>query len=92
MRGLAHEFAIFKFFPAENVGGIAALKALSAPFSSVRFCPTGGVTLQSAPHYLKLPNVVCVGGSWLAPPRLIEQRDWTSIEALAAETTAALKN
>jgi 2-dehydro-3-deoxyphosphogluconate aldolase/(4S)-4-hydroxy-2-oxoglutarate aldolase len=91
MEGLAHRYAIFKFFPAENVGGIAALKALSAPFSQVRFCPTGGVTLESAPEYLKLPSVVCVGGSWLAPPQLIERRDWKSIETLAAETAAALK-
>jgi 2-dehydro-3-deoxyphosphogluconate aldolase/(4S)-4-hydroxy-2-oxoglutarate aldolase len=90
MQGLAHDYAIFKFFPAESVGGIAALEALSAPFSQVRFCPTGGVTLESAPEYLELPGVVCVGGSWLAPLKLIERRDWKSIEALAAKTTAAL--
>lgn len=90
MEGLAHDYAIFKFFPAENVGGIAALKALSAPFSQVRFCPTGGVTLESAPEYLELPGVVCVGGSWLAPSQLIERRDWKSIEALAAKTAACL--
>jgi 2-dehydro-3-deoxyphosphogluconate aldolase/(4S)-4-hydroxy-2-oxoglutarate aldolase len=91
MHGLAHDYAIFKFFPAENVGGIAALKALSAPFSQVRFCPTGGVTLESAPEYLELPSVVCVGGSWLAPAQSIERRDWKSIEMLAAKTTAALR-
>jgi 2-dehydro-3-deoxyphosphogluconate aldolase/(4S)-4-hydroxy-2-oxoglutarate aldolase len=91
MEGVAHDYAIFKFFPAENVGGVAAIKALSAPFSHVRFCPTGGVTLESAPQYLELPSVVCVGGSWLAPSQLVERRDWKSIEALAAKTAAALK-
>lgn len=90
MQGLAHDYAIFKFFPAENVGGVAALKALSAPFSQVRFCPTGGVTLESAPEYLELPNVACVGGSWPAPSQLIERRDWKSIEMLAAKTAVAL--
>jgi len=92
MQGVAHGYALFKFFPAKNVGGIGALKALSTVFSQVRFCPTGGITLDSAPEYLELPSVVCVGGSWLAPPMLIERRDWKSIETLAAQTTVALKN
>lgn len=91
IEGLAHDYAIFKFFPAEGLGGIAALSALSAAFSQARFCPTGGVTLGSAPAYLELPSVVCVGGSWLAPSHLIERRDWKSIETLAAQTVAALR-
>jgi 2-dehydro-3-deoxyphosphogluconate aldolase / (4S)-4-hydroxy-2-oxoglutarate aldolase len=91
MSALAHGYDCCKFFPAENIGGIAALRSLSAPFSQVRFCPTGGITLQSAKDYLALPNVRCVGGSWVAPPALIEQKGWSRIEALAAETTAALR-
>jgi 2-dehydro-3-deoxyphosphogluconate aldolase/(4S)-4-hydroxy-2-oxoglutarate aldolase len=91
MAGLAQGYSHFKFFPAENIGGIAALKALSAPFSHVRFCPTGGVTLQTAKDYLTLPNVSCVGGSWVAPSALIERRDWSSIESLAKDAVAALR-
>jgi 2-dehydro-3-deoxyphosphogluconate aldolase/(4S)-4-hydroxy-2-oxoglutarate aldolase len=68
MRGLALGFDRFKFFPAEAAGGIAALKALSLPFANVRFCPTGGITAESAPDWLTLPSVRCVGGSWFVPP------------------------
>ena len=68
MRGLALGFDRFKFFPAEAAGGPAALKALSAPFARVRFCPTGGVSERSAPEWLALPSVSCVGGSWIVPP------------------------
>jgi 2-dehydro-3-deoxyphosphogluconate aldolase/(4S)-4-hydroxy-2-oxoglutarate aldolase len=65
MRGLDFGLTHFKFFPASTSGGIPALKALSAPFGQARFCPTGGVTLESAPDWLALPSVLCVGGSWL---------------------------
>jgi 2-dehydro-3-deoxyphosphogluconate aldolase/(4S)-4-hydroxy-2-oxoglutarate aldolase len=68
MRGLDLGLDRFKFFPAVASGGIAALKALSAPFAEARFCPTGGITLRSAPDWLALPSVVCVGGSWIAGP------------------------
>ena len=68
MRGLDLGLERFKFFPAVAAGGIAALKALSAPFSSVRFCPTGGITAASAPDWLAIPAVSCVGGSWIVPP------------------------
>jgi len=68
MRGLALGLDRFKFFPAEPSGGIAALKALSAPFANVRFCPTGGITAESAAEWLQLPSVLCVGGSWLVRP------------------------
>lgn len=91
MNGLAHGYRCFKFFPAENIGGITALRSLSAPFSQVQFCPTGGVTLQTAKEYLSIPNVMCVGGSWVAPQALIDQGAWGRIEALASETLAALK-
>lgn len=67
MRALDHGFSHLKFFPAESSGGIPALKALAAPFSTVTFCPTGGITLASAPQWLSLPPVACVGGSWLTP-------------------------
>jgi 2-dehydro-3-deoxyphosphogluconate aldolase/(4S)-4-hydroxy-2-oxoglutarate aldolase len=82
--GLDH----FKFFPAENVGGAAALKSIAGPFPQVRFCPTGGVTPASAPQYLALPNVLCVGGSWVAPKDAVAAADWTRIEALAREAAA----
>lgn len=67
MRGLDLGFDRFKFFPAETSGGIAALKALSGPFGDIRFCPTGGIRYESARDWLALPNVLCVGGSWLVP-------------------------
>lgn len=67
MRGLDLGFRRFKYFPAEASGGTAALKAMCAPFGDVHFCPTGGITEETAPEWLKLPQVLCVGGSWLAP-------------------------
>ena len=79
-----------KFFPAESAGGPAAIKALGAPFATVRFCPTGGITLQNAPSYLVLGNVTCVGGSWLAPEDAIQAEDWGRIEKLARAAVAAL--
>ena len=80
-----------KFFPAMQVGGPALLKAWSGPFFDVRFCPTGGVTLQNAPEFLALPNVVCVGGSWLVPPDALAQGDWARITELARATLALKK-
>ena len=77
MRGLELGLSEFKFFPATAAGGIPALKALAAPFGQVRFCPTGGITLDNAPEWLALDPVLCVGGSWVAPrggtPEQIEQ-------------------
>jgi 2-dehydro-3-deoxyphosphogluconate aldolase/(4S)-4-hydroxy-2-oxoglutarate aldolase len=72
-----------KFFPAEPAGGLAYLKALAGPFPDLRFCPTGGITAEAAPNYLALQNVVCVGGSWVAPKELIARKDWRAIEANA---------
>jgi 2-dehydro-3-deoxyphosphogluconate aldolase/(4S)-4-hydroxy-2-oxoglutarate aldolase len=77
-----------KLFPAEVVGGKAMLKALSGPFPQVRFCPTGGITPATAGDYLALPNVGCVGGTWLAPANLQAAGDFAAIEALARESTA----
>ncbi|MFD8689297.1 bifunctional 4-hydroxy-2-oxoglutarate aldolase/2-dehydro-3-deoxy-phosphogluconate aldolase [Streptomyces sp. NPDC059651] len=77
-----------KFFPAEAAGGTAYLKALSAPLPQARFCPTGGISLASAPSYLALPNVGCVGGSWMVPGDAVAARDWDRVERLAAEAAA----
>ncbi|MCW8121470.1 MULTISPECIES: bifunctional 4-hydroxy-2-oxoglutarate aldolase/2-dehydro-3-deoxy-phosphogluconate aldolase [Streptomyces violaceoruber group] len=77
-----------KFFPAEAAGGTAYLKALAAPLPQARFCPTGGITPASAPEYLALPNVGCVGGSWMLPKGAIAGRDWARVEALAREAAA----
>ena len=76
-----------KFFPAMQAGGPAMLKAWSGPFFDVKFCPTGGVTPQNASDLLALPNVACVGGSWLVPADAFAQGDWARIEALAREAT-----
>lgn len=78
-------FNVLKLFPAEQAGGIGMLRALGAPFPDVQFCPTGGITRASAPDYLALPNVVCVGGSWVAPAGLLLAGDWRGIEALARD-------
>lgn len=84
-------FTELKFFPAMQAGGPALLKAWSGPFFDVRFCPTGGVTLQNAPDFLALPNVVCVGGSWLVPTDAMARGDWTLITELAAATRSLKK-
>jgi 2-dehydro-3-deoxyphosphogluconate aldolase/(4S)-4-hydroxy-2-oxoglutarate aldolase len=85
MAGLAAGFRYFKLFPANVAGGVQALEAFCGPFSEARFCPTGGISLQTAGSYLELPNVLCVGGSWLTPGDLLKARDWGRIEALARE-------
>lgn len=78
-------YSLLKFFPAEQSGGAGYLKALASPFGGVRFCPTGGVSLANAPDYLKLPNVICVGGSWVAPSEAMRTGDWATITRLARE-------
>jgi 2-dehydro-3-deoxyphosphogluconate aldolase/(4S)-4-hydroxy-2-oxoglutarate aldolase len=80
--------ATFKLFPAVPAGGVGALKALHGPFPDVAFCPTGGIDLANARQFLALPNVLCVGGSWVAPAKLIEAGDWAAITALATEAAA----
>lgn len=77
-----------KFFPAEAAGGTSYLKALSAPLPQARFCPTGGISLDSAPSYLALPNVGCVGGSWMVPADAVAAKDWARVERLAGEAAA----
>ena len=80
-------FTELKFFPAMQAGGLAMLKAWGGPFFDVRFCPTGGVTSQNAIEFLSLPNVACVGGSWLVPADALAQGDWARIEKLAREAS-----
>ena len=80
-----------KFFPASAAGGPALLKAISAPLPQAKFCPTGGISLANAPDYLSLPNVLCVGGSWVAPTQAIAQGEWGAIEQLARQASGSLK-
>jgi 2-dehydro-3-deoxyphosphogluconate aldolase / (4S)-4-hydroxy-2-oxoglutarate aldolase len=83
-------FNAVKFFPADSSGGVRTLTALSGPFPQAQFCPTGGISPANAKDYLALPQVLCVGGSWITPSRAIASGDWTAIEA-AARQAAALK-
>ena len=76
-------FTHLKFFPAEPAGGTKLLSSLAAPLPMLKFCPTGGISVEKAPDYLALPNVPCVGGSWVAPADAVKARDWGKIEALA---------
>ncbi|MEH6460773.1 bifunctional 4-hydroxy-2-oxoglutarate aldolase/2-dehydro-3-deoxy-phosphogluconate aldolase [Chitinimonas sp. JJ19] len=81
-------FDAMKLFPAEQAGGMGMLKAMAGPFADVLFCPTGGVTVESAPRFLALPNVGCVGGSWLVPKDRIAAGDWRAVTQLAREAAA----
>ena len=85
---LERGYTVQKFFPAAANGGAPALKAIGAPIPQVKFCPTGGVSLANANEYLSLPNVLCVGGSWVAPIDLVKGSDWAGITALAAQAAA----
>ena len=80
---LEREIAFAKLFPAEAVGGVATLRAFAGPFPEMRFCPTGGIDQARAPDYLALPNVACVGGSWMVPAAAVQARNWPVVEALA---------
>jgi 2-dehydro-3-deoxyphosphogluconate aldolase/(4S)-4-hydroxy-2-oxoglutarate aldolase len=87
---LARGYTMLKFFPAEASGGASALGAFSGPIPQATFCPTGGVSLTNVRTYLRLPNTLCVGGSWVAPADMIASEDWHGIETLARDA-AALK-
>ncbi len=78
-------FTELKLFPAQQAGGVGMLKALGGPFPELSFCPTGGIGAATAPDFLALPNVVCVGGSWLTPGDAVAARDWGRITALAQD-------
>ena len=86
LRARGHRFV--KFFPAEAAGGMAWLKSVAGPIPDVRFCPTGGITATNARDYLALPNVACVGGSWVIPSAAVRAGRWSEIEALAREARA----
>ena len=88
LAGLGWGFTTFKLFPAQQAGGIGMLKALGAPFPEVMFCPTGGISRATAPDFLALQNVACVGGSWVAPVESVRNGDWAGIESLARDAAA----
>lgn len=89
MLAVEHGFKVVKLFPADLVGGVKMAKALGGPFPDVKFCLTGGVTVESTPQMLAQPNVLCVGGSWMCPAPLINAADWAQIGQLAAAAAAA---
>ncbi|MFY0691251.1 MAG: bifunctional 4-hydroxy-2-oxoglutarate aldolase/2-dehydro-3-deoxy-phosphogluconate aldolase [Paracoccaceae bacterium] len=88
MRLLERGFSMLKFFPAEASGGAPALKAIGAPIPQIDFCPTGGISPANVAQYLALANVVCAGGSWVAPKSLVDADDWNGIEALARDAAS----
>jgi 2-dehydro-3-deoxyphosphogluconate aldolase/(4S)-4-hydroxy-2-oxoglutarate aldolase len=88
LQALHFGYDTLKFFPAHQAGGIPMLQAFGGPFADVSFCPTGGISRATAPAFLKLRNVLCVGGSWVAPNALVEAGDWAGIEALARDAAA----
>jgi 2-dehydro-3-deoxyphosphogluconate aldolase / (4S)-4-hydroxy-2-oxoglutarate aldolase len=87
MRMLARGYSVAKFFPAEANGGAPALKSFAGPLPQMSFCPTGGVTAKNAPDYLALPNVLCVGGSWVCDPKLMQNGQWSAIDQLARDAS-----
>jgi 2-dehydro-3-deoxyphosphogluconate aldolase/(4S)-4-hydroxy-2-oxoglutarate aldolase len=91
MQALAHGFGLVKFFPAEQSGGIKALRALAGPFPDARFCPTGGIGEANAAAWLAEPNVVAVGGSWLCPAADIRSGNWAGITAMCQRAMKSLK-
>jgi 2-dehydro-3-deoxyphosphogluconate aldolase/(4S)-4-hydroxy-2-oxoglutarate aldolase len=86
--GVNWGYTAFKLFPAQQAGGVGMLKALGAPFPDVVFCPTGGITRATAPEFLALKNVLCIGGSWVAPTEAIRAGDWKKIEELARDAAS----
>jgi 2-dehydro-3-deoxyphosphogluconate aldolase / (4S)-4-hydroxy-2-oxoglutarate aldolase len=88
MMANADDYYFLKLFPAVAVGGINLLKGFAGPFADVKFCPTGGVTVESAPQFLALPNVVVCGGTWLTPADAVARKDWAHITQLAKEASA----
>jgi 2-dehydro-3-deoxyphosphogluconate aldolase / (4S)-4-hydroxy-2-oxoglutarate aldolase len=87
MQAMAAGYPLLKFFPAVQAGGLAMLKALAGPFPDVEFCPTGGLTIETAPHFLALPNVAVCGGSWLTPQDSVDRADWPHITRLARQAS-----
>lgn len=92
MLGMDYGLDCFKFFPAEAAGGIPMLKAIAGPFPQATFCPTGGISPDNYKAYLSLPNVACVGGSWLAPGDAVKAKDWAKITGLAQQAITDAAN
>ncbi len=88
MEGTGLGYTHFKFFPAEAAGGVKTLKSIHGPFADIRFCPTGGINEQNFREYLALPNVSCVGGSWIVPDSAVAAKDWAKITELTAKAVA----
>jgi 2-dehydro-3-deoxyphosphogluconate aldolase/(4S)-4-hydroxy-2-oxoglutarate aldolase len=88
MKGMEYDLDCFKFFPAEAAGGIPMLKSIAGPIPTVTFCPTGGISPENYNAYLRLSNVACVGGSWLAPADVIRDKNWSKVTELAAQAIA----
>ena len=88
MAAMADGLQFLKFFPATAAGGIPMLKALAGPFPDIAFCPTGGITVETAPQFLALPNVKVCGGSWLTPQAAVDAGDWAQITRLAKAASA----
>ncbi|MDP5035064.1 bifunctional 4-hydroxy-2-oxoglutarate aldolase/2-dehydro-3-deoxy-phosphogluconate aldolase [Alishewanella sp. SMS8] len=91
MQGTVLGYTHFKFFPAEAAGGVKNLKSIYGPFADIRFCPTGGINEKNYHDYLALPNVSCVGGSWIVPDSAVDAKDWATITALTAKAVAEAK-
>ncbi len=92
LQALHFGYDTLKFFPAQQAGGIPMLQAFAGPFANVAFCPTGGISRETAPAFLKLRNVLCVGGSWVAPAGMVEKGDWAGIEALARDAAGLTRH
>ena len=92
MTASEHGYSFLKFFPAEALGGVKVLKAYASPLADITFCPTGGIDMVKAKEYLALPNVICVGGSWIMPQDAIDAGDWKRIETLAREAATLKKH
>jgi 2-dehydro-3-deoxyphosphogluconate aldolase / (4S)-4-hydroxy-2-oxoglutarate aldolase len=88
MLGMEYGLNYFKFFPAEAAGGVPLLKAISGPFPNAVFCPTGGISPGNYNEYLQLPNVACVGGSWLAPQAVVNEKNWAKVTEMAKKAVA----
>jgi len=91
MLGMEYGLDHFKFFPAEAAGGIPMLKGIAGPIPQITFCPTGGISPSNYNDYLALPNVACIGGSWLVPGDAVKNKDWDKITALAKEAVSNAK-
>ncbi len=85
LQAIQYGYDTLKFFPAVPAGGIPMLQSFGGPFANIAFCPTGGISRDTAPAFLRLKNVLCVGGSWVAPQTLVDKGDWAGIEALARD-------